>query len=340
LPALDVRLEPAVLVWSSTGPDVQRLTALVTANAEDTLAAQVRLVSDGGPPLPPPQSVTLTRAGETVRLAFAVRRPPGVDRGRVRVSVEAEARGATYGSGARQVAYPHIEPVTWYEPAEAVVALAPVVLPRGPIAYVRGAGDRVPEALAAVGLDLDVLDGAAIGTTDLSRFTTVVVGSRAYETDAALGRNNARLLEYVRRGGHVVVQYQQYEYVRGAYAPFELSIARPHDRVTDETAPVRVLEPGHAAFREPNPIAPEDWADWPQERGLYFAGTWDARWVPLIEVADPGMPALRGGLLVARYGEGTYIYTGLSFFRAIPAGVPGAYRLFANLLALGNRRGS
>jgi hypothetical protein len=161
-----------------------------------------------------------------------------------------------------------------------------------------------------------------------------VVGSRAYETDSALVRHNGRLLEYVRRGGLLVVQYQQYPYVRGGFAPYPLEIAFPHDRVTDETAPVLALVPDHAALRRPNPIGPEDWEGWPQERGLYFARAWDEAYVPLLEMADPGGPPLRGGLLVARFGAGTYVYTGLSFFRALPAGVVGAHRVFLNLLAL------
>ena len=155
-------------------------------------------------------------------------------------------------------------------------------------------------------------------------YDAIVIGSRAYETDTALVANNDRLLAYVRGGGHVLVQYQQYPYVRGGYAPYPLTIATPHDRVTDETSPVTVLNPGSRVFREPNVITGADWDGWPQERGLYFAHTWDSAYAPLLEMHDPGMPPLRGGLLVAAYGRGTYIYTGLSFFPALPAGVPGA----------------
>jgi hypothetical protein len=139
----------------------------------------------------------------------------------------------------------------------------------------------------------------------------------------------------VRSGGLLLVQYQQYQFVRGDYAPYRLDIARPHDRVTDEDAPVTVLDPAHPAAVRPNPLDEADWLGWPQERGLYFAHEWDPAYTPLLEMADPGSPPLRGGLLVAPYGDGTYVYTGISFFRALPAGVPGAYRLFLNLLALG-----
>jgi hypothetical protein len=214
------------------------------------------------------------------------------------------------------------------------VRFSPIVLPDvGRVGYVRGASDRVPEALSRLGLDVVVLDGEQLARGDLSDFDVIVIGSRAYEVDPALIRSNDRLLDYVRDGGRLVVQYQQYQFVTGDYAPYPLTIRRPHDRITDENAPVRMLEPDHPVFRTPNRISEEDWLGWPQERGLYFAGEWDAQYTPLLEMTDPGMEPIRGGLLVANYGRGTYVYTAVSFFRAIPAGVPGAVRLFLNLLA-------
>jgi len=192
----------------------------------------------------------------------------------------------------------------------------------------------VPEALIAIGVPLEILDAKALQSGDLSRYDAIVVGSRAYETDPALARANGRLLDYARAGGLVIVQYQQYQFVEGNYAPYKIEIARPHDRVTDETAPVRVLDPTNPVFNRPNRIADEDWAGWVQERGLYFAHTWDPAYKPLLAMKDPDEPEQQGGLLVAKLGKGTYVYTGLAFFRQLPAGVPGAYRLFANLLGL------
>jgi hypothetical protein len=212
---------------------------------------------------------------------------------------------------------------------------APITLPAVThVGYIRGASDRVPEALLEVGLPLEMLDGDALERGDLKRFDVVVVGSRAYETDPALLENNARLLDYVRAGGRVVVQYQQGPFFNGNYAPATLTVASPHDRVTDETAPVRALQPDHPALTRPNRLGPADWDGWLQERGLYFAHSWDPSYTPVIELADPGEAPLRGGLLVSALGRGTYIYTGLSFFRQLPAGVPGAVRLFLNLLDL------
>jgi hypothetical protein len=200
---------------------------------------------------------------------------------------------------------------------------------------------------------VDLLDARALERGALDHYHAIIVGSRAYETEPVLARQNARLLAYVRRGGLVIVQYQQHDFFKQGYAPYPLTVGgrplllddsgrgaappRPpvsHDRVTDETAPVRLLRSGHPALTTPNRIGPTDWDGWIQERGLYFARTWDSAYTAPVETHDPGEGPLEGGLLVARLGRGTYIYTGLSFFRQLPAGVPGAYRLFANLLAL------
>src|SRR5439155_1334177 len=183
--------------------------------------------------------------------------------------------------------------------------------------------NRVPEALQAVGVPIELLGADTLARGDLARYDAIVVGSRAYETDPALVASNGRLLDYARAGGLVIVQYQQYPFVSGNFAPYRLAIARPHDRVTDETAPVTPLDPTSSVFRVPNDIGPADWRGWVQERGLYFAHDWDAAYTPLLETHDAGDAPLQGGLLLTRLGQGTYVYTGLSFFRQLPAGVPG-----------------
>ena len=179
-----------------------------------------------------------------------------------------------------------------------------------------------------------MLNGDSLARGDLSRYDAIVIGSRAYETEPALVANNGRILDYARHGGLLIVQYQQYPFVDGGFAPYALRMGRPHDRVTDENAPVTPLDPASPLFHYPNEIAADDWRGWVQERGLYFAHDWDSTYIPQLEAHDPGSPELKGGLLVAPVGRGTYVYTGLSFFRQLPAGVPGAYRLFVNLLGL------
>ena len=234
--------------------------------------------------------------------------------------------------------YPHIRPRAVVHTSTAELRAVRISLPAlTRVGYVRGASDRVPEALQAVGVPIELLGPDTLARGDLSRYDAIVIGSRAYETDPAVVASNGRLLDYVRAGGLLIVQYQQYPFVNGGFAPYRLSIARPHDRVTDETAAVTVLDSASRAFHVPNDIGLDDWQGWVQERGLYFAHDWDPAYTPLVELHDPGEPPLQGGLLVATVGKGTYVYTGLSFFRQLPAGIPGAYRLFANLLALGKR---
>ena len=333
-PGIEVTLDPDTIVWPAAGPDTEAVTVTLRHQGAAPAAGRVRLAADGWPALPE-QAFRLTRPGETAALRFVVRRPAGVTRADVTLRAEAVTdAGERFNQGAFEVAYPHIRPVTRLRAAESRVRVAPMALPPVErVGYVRGASDRVPEALAGVGLPIALLDADTLLRGDLSRYDVIVIGSRAFETDSALMRANDRLLGYARDGGRVVVQYQQYPYVRGEYPPFALAIAQPHDRVTDETSPVSVLAPSHPVFRTPNRIEPPDWDGWPQERALYCAGTWDGAWTPLLELRDPGRDPVRGSLLVARVGRGSYIYTGLSFFRALPAGTPGAFRLFLNLLA-------
>jgi len=274
---------------------------------------------------------------------------PDLQAGRQSIAVRAVVEGAPAAAAGDPppapsqavplVDYPHIRPVPYPEPAVVAVTATDLALPDlGRVAYVRGASDRVPEMLAEVGVPLEVLRPDALGGADLDAYDAVVIGPRAYEVEPALARANARLLDYARRGGLLLVQYQQYQFVSGGFAALPLDIARPHGRVTDETAPVRVLDPDHPVFHVPNEIGAADWQGWVQERGLYMPSQWDEAYAPLLEMRDPDQEeAQRGALLVATVGDGTYVYTGLAFFRQLPAGVPGAYRLFANLLALGGR---
>lgn len=335
VPRIDVKMESDDIIWPVGEGASRRVNVRLTHNGMEQYEGEVRLVADGWPD-PAPQQFAFVRSGETKVFTFVLQRPPGIREASLVVrAVAAGDDGREFTAGVALVDYPHIRATPWVRPAASPVRVAPIALPAiSRLGYVRGAADRVPEALAQIGLPVELLDPAQLAESDLGRYDVIVVGSRAYESDSALMRNNDRLLEYTRSGGLVVVQYQQYAYVRGGYAPYPLTIARPHDRVTDEAAPVRLLDPDHPVFRAPNRIRPEDWEGWPQERGLYFARSWDAAYRPLLEMSDPGEAPLRGGLLVARYGAGTYVYTGLSFFRALPAGNIGALRLFLNLLDL------
>lgn len=364
VPVVDVRLTPETEVWPIGAGHGREFVVTLTHGARDTTEGKVTLVVPAGFTQPAPQLFRLTRPGEVRRFTFRVTATAALTTGSYRVDALAiDRRGRVFDVGLRTVEHPHIHARTWSRHASAVVRAAPLALPRlRAVAYLRGAADRVPEALQQVGLPVTVITGADLAAATPAQWPVIVIGPRAFETDTALPAQNDRLLAYARAGGTVIVQYQQYGYFLGGYAPYPMTVGsrapgttastatrdtvRPistallggHDRVTDEAAPVRLLEPAALAFRAPNRLGPGDWEGWVQERGLYFARSWDRAWSPLLELHDPGEPPLQGGLLVARVGRGTYVYTGLSFFRQLPAAVPGAFRLFANLLALGESR--
>ncbi len=335
VPLVDVKVDPGSVVWPGTGATERNFTVSLVYNGPMPYAGEVTLEIDGWP-APEAQRFTFERARESARLVFSVRRPPNVSD--ASVDVRAVAIGddqRRFDVGVEVVEYPHIRPTALVHAARSSVRVTPMTIPAlSRVGYVRGAADRVPEALRQIGVPVEIIGGDRLAQADLSVFDAIVVGGRAYEIDSALTEHNERLMAYTRSGGLLIVQYQQYQFIRGGYAPHPLEIGRPHDRVTDETATVRILRPDNPLFNTPNRISAADWVGWPQERGLYFAGTWDDAYVPLLEMNDAGRPPLQGGLLVARYGAGTYVYTGLSFFRALPAGTPGAFRLFLNLLGL------
>ncbi|HEY3173045.1 MAG TPA: PIG-L family deacetylase [Thermoanaerobaculia bacterium] len=334
--ALDVSVDPDRIVWPTADRGEKRLEITLTSNVPGPFSGRIETTAPAGWPAiaPVPFSVN----GRADRRFFEVPiRPPSpfpAGRGTFRLAAVTDD-GRRFASSIRVLDYPHIPPTPLPEESAVELVAADIRLPAlHRVGYVRGASDRVPEALTAIGVLLEILDAKELQSGDLGRYDAIVVGSRAYETDPALARANGRLLDYARAGGLVIVQYQQYQFVEGNYAPYKIEIARPHDRITDETAPVRILDPTNPVFNRPHRISDEDWVGWVQERGLYFAHTWDPAYKPLLAMKDPGEPEQQGGLLVAKLGKGTYVYTGLAFFRQLPAGVPGAYRLFANLLGL------
>ncbi len=336
VPTVDVRMDPRNEVWSTAGPPSHSFNVSLVHGARDTTAGTVSIEVPKGWPAVPPRRFRFTRENERETFTFEVRQPATLATTPVELrAVATDAAGRRYEVNVVTVDYPHVRPRVYLRRATAVVRAASLRLPPlRRVGYVRGASDRVPEALRGVGVPVTVLDEQTLERGDLDRFEAIVVGPRAYETDSALVENNGRLIEYARKGGLVIVQYQQRRYFDGHFAPYPMTLADPHDRVTDEKAPVGIVATGDAALRAPNRIGARDWDGWIQERGLYFAHGWDRAYRPIIETHDPGEGPLEGGLLVTTVGKGRYVYTGLSFFRQLPAGVPGAFRLFANLLGM------
>jgi hypothetical protein len=277
-------------------------------------------------------AVTLAKTGDETLLHFTV--TPPVHAAAVEIHPAIATAGTRWSFREDVIDYPHVPMQVVLQPAALRLVPLALKLPTGRIGYVPGSGDSVAADLTDVGMTVETLDDEALQSADLDSYAAIVVGVRAYNTRPGLRRAHARLMRYVEGGGTVVVQYMtnnRLAALDGPIGPYELSIGR--DRVTDERAPMTAVSPKHPVLHVPNEIGPADFDGWVQERGLYYADKWDAHYEPIFRAADPDEQPLDGGLLVARHGKGRYVYTGLAFFRQLPAGVPGAYRLFANLLA-------
>lgn len=265
-------------------------------------------------------------------LAFRVRGT--LPAGRHAISATASSGGETFVSGYVPIEYAHIPPLRYYRAAsvqiEAVDASLP---PNARVAYIQGVGDNVAPMLAQLGLAVTPLAPDALGTADLSRFGAIVVGPRAFAASDALAREARRLQDYARAGGTVVVQYGQTEMQQPGILPYPISLSRPAARVTDENAAVTVLAPRSPLLATPNRIVPADFTGWVQERATYMPSTFDPHYHALLQMHDPNEPPNDAAILVAPLGKGTYVYTTLALFRQLPAGVPGAARIFLNLLA-------
>ncbi|HUQ46834.1 MAG TPA: hypothetical protein VM053_01175, partial [Gemmatimonadaceae bacterium] len=233
------------------------------------------------------------------------------------------------------IEYDHISPERIYRPSTVKISAIDAKVPSNlRVAYIPGVGDNVEPTLVQLGIPVTIVQPSEIPTVDLSKFTTVVVGPRAYQASKELIDNNPYLLSYAKNGGTLVVQYGQFEMTQPGMMPYPITLSRPADRITEEVAPLTILDDKSPAFNYPNRITQADFNGWVQERSLYMPRTFDEHYQPLISGNDPGEPANRGGILVTPYGKGLYVYTTLSFFRQLPAGNPGGTRLFVNLLSM------
>jgi hypothetical protein len=246
---------------------------------------------------------------------------------------------ATYKEGYSVVTRDDLGTFYYYQPAVQRVSIVDVKVPHDlKVGYVMGAGDEIPTVLKQIGMNVEMIPTEKLASEDLSNYQSIVLGIRAYDTQKDVIANNKRLLDYVQAGGRLLVQYNTLafgpsagDFNSGKYTPYAATLGRA--RVSVEEAPVKILEPANDIFHYPNEIAPKDFDGWVQERGLYFMSSWAPEFTPLLESHDPGEPEQKGGLLVAKYGKGTYIYCAYDFFRQLPAGVPGAVRLFVNLVS-------
>ena len=335
LPPVAVHVPEAALLFPSL--EARDVEVRITANGAGA-TGELRLeLPQGWTSQPAVRPFRMAAAGEHAALRFRIL-PPAVNAGGTLKAVAKLSDGREISTGVKVIDYPHIPAQTLFPPARVALVRANVRTLAKSVGYVMGAGDEMPQALEQMGCTVTLLADDELERGDLARFDAIVTGVRAYDVRPALRTNSTRLLEYVNKGGTLLVQYNKLESERGrnsdfAWGPYPFQIA--NGRVTVEDAPVERTDLQSRLLRVPNEIVAGDFNGWVQERGLYFASQWDSHYQTLLSSHDPGEPALTGSTLYAPYGKGAFVFTAMSWFRQLPAGVPGAYRIFANLLSAG-----
>jgi LmbE family N-acetylglucosaminyl deacetylase len=336
-PEFSIALSPS----SSVIPSDKRGSTSVKTAARDQSSgseAQIALsVPKGWRAEPAHQSVEIPK-DESKDASFQVF-PSELKESQTHIRAELTSGKRTYSEGYTVVTREDLGTFYYYQPAVQHVSIMDVKVPKDlKLGYIMGAGDDIPTVLEQLGMNVTMIPADKLASEDLSKYQTIVLGIRAYDTQKGVIDNNKRLLDFVQNGGRLVVQYNTLgsfgvpiDFNSGKYTPYPATLGRA--RVSVEEAPVTILDPANPIFHSPNEITQKDFDGWVQERGLYFMTQWDSNFTPLLESHDPGEGEQKGGLLVAHYGKGTYIYTGYAFFRQLPAGVPGAVRLFVNLVS-------
>ncbi len=313
-------------------PGTPRAVTVEATARRPGVAGVVRLAAPAGWAVAPAgRPFTTMAAGERRGVTFTVTPPAGA--AVADLAASAEVGGATFDTGWMEIRYAHLPPLL-LQPRVTLRAVSLDLATAGhTIGYLSGAGDSVADCLREMGYAVTDLTESDLDAAKLRKFDAVVVGVRAFNVRPDLAHGAQALFDYAAAGGTVVEQYNRPDGLKGPLGPYPLQLSA--SRITDETSAVTFLAPDHPALNRPNKITPADFDGWVQERGIYYPTQWDPHWTPILGGSDPGETRLDGGLLIARHGQGFYVYTGLVFFRQLPAGVPGAYRLFANLVSLG-----
>lgn len=334
-PEVFVEVSESVYIFSDSRP--QEVQVKITAGKAG-LEGEVGLAYPDGWTLEPESyPLEMTRKGEEARFSFTLTPPTDQAEGKITPFVDL-GEEEYYTDKLVSINYDHIPTQTLILDATAKVVRLDIKKEGQYIGYLMGAGDDIPIALEQIGYDVTLLGDRDMNADRLANFDAVILGVRAYNTIERMPVYQPELMKYVEEGGTLIVQYNTNRRLKvdmEELAPYPLKISR--DRVTVEEAEVRILAPDHSVMNEPNKITDADFKGWVQERGLYFPNEWSEEYTPILSSNDPGEPARDGGLLVTTYGKGHYVYSGYSWFRELPAGVPGAYRIFANLISLGNK---
>ena len=336
-PAFSVELEPGEQIVPIANGSERSVRVGVSSNLTGATSGTLRLEAPAGWRIEPKEiPVRLRERGDKKHFEFKVV-PGSLKEGHTQIRAVLAAGGKDYSEGYTLVTRDDLAAAYYYQPALQRVSIVDVKVPKDlKVAYIPGAGDEIPTVLQQIGIDLTVLPAEKLASADLAGYGTIVLGIRTYDTQKDVATNNRKLLDYVSAGGTLIVQYDASvgDFNSGHFTPFPSTLSR--GRVSVEEAPVEILAPEDSVFHYPNQITPRDFDGWVQERGLYFMSQWDSHFRPLLSSHDPGEQPLPGGMLRAQYSKGTYIYTGYAFFRQLPAGVPGAIRLYVNLLGAGH----
>jgi len=339
VPAFSVMLEPGSQVISTHNGTTTTVTVGVASNLPRNARGVLHLEMPAGWKSQPAQlPVEFKTRAEKQDFHFHVV-PANLQQGRATLRAVLELEGEKYSEGYTVVTREDLGSFYYYQPARQKVSIVDVQVPHGlKIGYIMGAGDDIPTVLKQIGMDVTLIPAEKLRAEDLGKYGTIVLGIRAYDTQKEVVANNKRLLDFVHQGGTLVVQYDTGvgDFNSGKFTPYSAQLSRA--RVSVEEAPVTILAANDSIFHYPNTISQHDFDGWVQERGLYFMDKWDSNYVPLLACHDPGEDEQKGGLLRAQYGKGTYIYAAYAFFRQLPAGVPGAVRLYVNLLSAGHEQ--
>ncbi len=332
VPLVTLDIDQEMMVISAGGEETgKQLSVTVTNNSSGAVSGKTALdLPAGWTASADSADFNLTRKGERKTVKFDIKLPSNTKPGNYPLRASARIDESAYSRSMRTISYPHIQTHRIYNDAVAKANVFDLKKAPVKVGYIVGSGDRVPEAIRQMGFDLEIISQGDLARGDLSRFDAIVVGIRAYQVRPDLVVNNNRLLDYAREGGTMIVQYQLPGYAQQKLMPFPTQMG---PRVADENAPITILVPEHPIFNYPNKITAVDFRGWVQERNLYNFTNLGPEYTGLLEAHDPGEAENKGGLVIAPLGKGTYIYSSYSFFRQLPAGVEGAYRLFANILS-------
>ena len=283
---------------------------------------------------PASQAVIFDREDAVATYTFRVDLPDNVEPQATTIQAVVDYRGKEYREGYQTITARDLSRMNLFREASHRVQIADIrVLGNPRVGYIMGSGDKVPEALAALDIHPQMLGATDLASGDLTSYDVILVGVRAYAVRADVRKYNARLLEYVKQGGILIIQYQTPEFDQN-FGPYPYVMGRRPEEVSEEDAKVTILVPDHPLFIQPNRITSADFKGWIEQRGSKFWANWDDHYTPLLECHDSGQPPQQGGMLWTRYGQGAYVYSAYAWYQQLPQGVPGAYRLFANMLSL------